>query len=180
MILTLLFACSGEPTDAKAPAVTGPVSAVSAALIGQTWQVRLAPDASRAAFEGQASWTAYFQGRRVDALTAVASENNPAGLARMHAELAGMYDEAAFLAANSVVQVYGVDAQPTDPVEVQYLLGEAGVVLGHAAVLRALGLVLVGVFRGWFVPRVPIPNKINHGLHRKARKRSRMRWFLST
>lgn len=139
MILTLLFACSGEPKDAKAPAVAAPVGAVSESLIGQTWQVRLASDAARAGFEGRASWTAYFQGHRKDALAAMASENDPVGLARMHAEFAAMYDEAALLAAQSVVQVYGVDAQPTDPLEVQFLLGEAGVILADPALRARFG-----------------------------------------
>lgn len=139
MILTLLFACSGEPTDATAPAATAPASAVSAAMLAQTWQVRLAPDAARAGFEGRASWTAYFEGHRAQALQAMASEDDPVGLARMHAEFAAMYDEAALLAARSLVQVYDVDAVPTDPIEVQYLLGEAGVIVNDPRLRAKFG-----------------------------------------
>lgn len=140
MILTLLFACSGEPNDAPVAALPAPTSAVPAALLGQTWQVRLAPDAARTAFEGRPSWTAYFQGHRVEALVAMASESDTVGLARMHAELAAMYDEAALVQARSVQQVYGVDKQPTDPIEVAYLLGQAGVVLGDDALFANFGL----------------------------------------
>lgn len=140
MIFTLLFACSGEQTGAPAPAApAATTSAVPASLLAQTWQVRLAVDSARSAFEGRPSWTAYFQGDRQAALTAMAGENDPVGLARMHAEFSAMYDEAALLAAQSVVQVYGVDAQPTDPVEVQYLLGEAGVILGDSALRAKFG-----------------------------------------
>lgn len=140
MILTLLFACSGEPNEAPVSALPAPTSAVPDALVGQTWQVRLAPDAARTAFEGRASWTAYFQGQRVEALAAMASESDPVGLARMHAELAALYDEAALVQARSVQQVYGVDKQATDPLEVAFLLGEAGVVLGDDALLANFGL----------------------------------------
>lgn len=138
MILALLLACSGAPSEAPAP-VAAPAGKVSAELIASTWQVRLAPDAARAAFEGRASWSAYFEGKRVEALTAMAAENDPAGLARMHAEFAALYQEAAVMAARSVQQVYGVDGQPTDPLEVAYLLGEAGVILGDDALMQQFG-----------------------------------------
>lgn len=138
MILTLLLACSGTPAEAPA-APAAPTSAVGPELLASTWQVRLAPDAARASFEGRASWSAYFEGKRVEALTAMAAENDPAGLARMHAELAALYQEAALVAARSVQQVYGVDGQPTDPVEVAYLLGEAGVILGDDALMARFG-----------------------------------------
>ena len=137
MLLTLILACTGGTVEA--PAKAAPAGMVSAELLASTWQVRLAPDAARSAFEGRASWTAYFEGKRRDALTAMATESNPEGLARMHAEFAAMYQEAAVMAAQSIKQVYGVDSQPTDPLEVAYLLGEAGVILDDPALMARFG-----------------------------------------
>ena len=137
MLLTLILACAGGSVEAPPPVATAGM--VSAELVASTWQVRLAPDAARSAFEGRASWTAYFEGKRKDALAAMATESDPAGLARMHAEFAAMYQEAAVMAAQSIKQVYGVDGQPTDPVEVAYLLGEAGVILDDPALMARFG-----------------------------------------
>ena len=137
MLLTLILACAGGSVEAPPPVATAGM--VSAELVASTWQVRLAPDAARSAFEGRASWTAYFEGKRKDALAAMATESDPEGLARMHAEFAAMYQEAAIMAAQSIKQVYGVDGQATDPVEVAYLLGEAGVILDDPALMARFG-----------------------------------------
>ncbi len=139
MLLLGVLACSGEPAQAPPPPLQAAKIAVSDALVAQTWQVRLAPDSARGSFEGKASWTAYFKGDRVAALQAIATENDPAGVARMHAEFAAMYEEAALMAANSVKQDYAVNGQPTDPVETAYLLGEAGVILDDAELMKNFG-----------------------------------------
>lgn len=139
MLLIALFACSGEPAQTAPPPVQAVKNAVSEALVSATWQVRLAPDQARANFEGRDSWTAYFKGDRVGALAAMATENDAAGLQRMHAELAAMYEEAAIMAAQSVKQAYGVDGQTTDPMETAYLLGQAGVILGDPELIKRFG-----------------------------------------
>lgn len=136
--LTILGACSGGTSDVST-APKSPGSAVDAALLGQTWQVRLAVDAARAPFEGRASWTAWFEGRRLDALRAFASEGDAVGLARAHAEYSAIYREAARMAANATLQVYGADAQPTDPKDTAYLLGVSGALLGDSSTRSKLG-----------------------------------------
>lgn len=99
----------------------------------------MAVDAVRAPFEGRGSWMAWFGGKRAEALSAFASESDAVGLARAHAEYAAMYRQAALLAANATMQVYGADAQPTDPAEVSYLLGVSGALLGDATLRGRLG-----------------------------------------
>lgn len=110
-----------------------------AELLAATWQVRMAVDATRAPFEGRGSWMAWFGGKRAEALSAFASESDAVGLARVHAEYAAMYRQAALLAANATIQVYGADAQPTDPAEVSYLLGVSGALMGDTTLRARLG-----------------------------------------
>lgn len=127
----LLFGCSGGEQDVATPAPAA-TSAVPAELLGTTWQVRLAVDAARAPFEGRDSWVAWFGGQRLQPVAAFTSENDPVASARAHAEYAAMYRQAALLAANATVQVYGNDLQPTDPAEAAYLVGVSGALLGNA------------------------------------------------
>ncbi|MDP2311448.1 MAG: hypothetical protein Q8P41_00970 [Pseudomonadota bacterium] len=133
-----LSACAGGSADVATPP-TKSTSAVPAALIEQTWQVRLAVDAARAPFEGRAGWMAWFQGNRAEALQAFAADADGPALARTHADYASIYRQAALLAASSTIQVYGTDAQPTDPAETSYLLGVSGALLGDATWSPKLG-----------------------------------------
>lgn len=123
------------PSDAAPP----PTSAVPAALVASTWQVRMAKTEARAPFEGRSSWVSYFGNRRDEALRAFKSENDNAGLARVHAEYAAMYRQAALLAANATMQVYGADRQPSDPAEADYLLGVSGLFTGQAEAAAKIG-----------------------------------------
>ncbi len=134
-----LPACSGPSADLQTP-LPPRVSTVSPDLVAQTWQVRLATDAARAPFENRPGWVAWFAGKRAEALQAFAAENDPLALARAHAEYAAMYRQAAMLAAHATSQVYGADAQVTDPAETSYLLGVSGALLGDQAGRSKLGL----------------------------------------
>jgi hypothetical protein len=134
----LSSACSGGAADVSTPAAST-VGAVSPELLAQTWQVRLAVDTARAPFEGRAGWVAWFQGKRLEALQGFSAEKDGAAMARVHAEYAAMYRQAALLGAHATVQVYGADAQPTDPAEVSYLLGVSGAMLADPAWRGKLG-----------------------------------------
>lgn len=134
MSLLLLFVgCSGGgEAEVKTPApVQGP--AVPAALVDQSWQVRLARDDARGAFEGRASWVAWYGGRRTEALAAFVSEGDAAALARVHADYACLYRDAALAAAAAAEEVYGKMPEPTDPVDVAALLGIGARIRGDAA-----------------------------------------------
>lgn len=131
-LLLLLAACTGGD-DAKTPTAPAAGSAVPAAIVSQTWQVRLAKDEARAPFEGRGSWTAYFQGRRAEAIQAMAGENDPDGLARMRAEYAAIYWQLARAESNALVEVYEKDRQPTDPAEAKALVAVGHLVRGEPA-----------------------------------------------
>jgi hypothetical protein len=136
--LSFFLACSGGSADVATPAAA-PSSAVPDALVAQTWQARLAADAARAPFEGRGAWVEVFSARWATALPQFASENDAQALARMHASYAAIYREAARLSANATVQVYGADAQSTDPAEASYLLGVSGALLADPAWRGKLG-----------------------------------------
>lgn len=137
----LLLACADPPGSATDVATAPPkaVSAVPAELLDSAWQVRMAVDAARAPFEGRPGWVAYFTKDRAAALQAFAEEKDAVGLARLHAEYAAMYRQAALMAAHATAQVYGADAQPTDPKETSYLLGVSAVFLGDATRRARIG-----------------------------------------
>ncbi len=138
-LVSLLAACSGGSADVATPAPAESQSAVPPELLATTWQVRLAVDSVRAPFEGRDGWIGYFQGARVAPLAAFAAEADGAALARAHAEYAALYRQAALMAAHATVQVYGADAQPTDPKETAHLLGVSGALLGDEAARGKLG-----------------------------------------
>lgn len=140
-----LGACSGggpAPTEAKT------ASAVPTTLVAQTWQVRLAAPAARAAFEGQDGWTAMFQARPRTAMTAFVQAKDLAGQARVHAEYAALYRQAALLASRAAIQVWRVDQQATDPAEVAWLVGVAGVYTEDAEARAALATPLAAAPAG--------------------------------
>ena len=124
--------CAGgdEPASSTSGASPG---AVSAALIAETWPVRMSDDATRAPFEGDAGWTALFARDYGPALDAFSAAGGGEGVARMHIELAALHEQAALLATHATRQVYGADRQDVDPVAVGYLVGAAAGIQGDCA-----------------------------------------------
>ena len=145
LIFALLAACTGD----DGPVVIAPVvtASVPPEIVAASWQVRMAKADVRAPFEGRPSWVAWYETRRPDALAALASESDPAGLARAHTEYAAIYRQSALLAANAILQVYGADIQPSDPAETAYLLGVLAVLVVVFVVRRILQMnkVIAGV-----------------------------------
>lgn len=136
----LAAGCAGGGDGALPPPEPPPsASVVPAELLAQTWQVRLAPAAARAPFEGRESWMAYLAGRRTDALVGFRSEGDTVALGRAHLEMAAAYALATQLAARATVQVYGQTPTEGDPVEVSTLLGVSGVLLGLPELRARLG-----------------------------------------
>ncbi len=145
MLTTLFFgllACGGETTEASSTAAanaSGAMGVLAPDVLGSTWQVRMAVAATRAPFEGREGWTGWFGGRRVAPLEGFVAEKDALAQARAHTEFAAAYRQAAVLAAHATVQVYGVDAQATDPAETSYLVGVSGAVLNDPAWRAKLG-----------------------------------------
>jgi len=133
LLLTLgPLGCAGEEAE-QAPvaiAVAGK-DALPAALVSAAWPSRLAVDAARAPFEAHPGWGLLFQRKTDEALVAFAAEpQQTVPLARLHADLAALYRQAALLGANATRHVYGTDRLPQDPPQVDYLLAEALILTG--------------------------------------------------
>ncbi|MSQ01117.1 MAG: hypothetical protein EXR71_04370 [Myxococcales bacterium] len=137
LILHVLTACTGD--DGSVVAAPLAPASVSPDLVAATWQVRMANATARAPFEGRQSWVAWYETRRPDALAAFASESDPTGLARAHAEYSAIYRQATLLASNAILQVYGADLQSSDPAEAAYLLGVSGVFAKRPEYAERLG-----------------------------------------
>jgi len=95
-----------------------------------TWVVHFATEADLAPV-APAGWVKLVNQRHVhQAVTAMASDDG-AGQARAHLEAAGLYEQAAMVAAHAFIEVYERTPQPTDPAGAQHLLAVSHAVLGH-------------------------------------------------
>jgi hypothetical protein len=128
MMLALFLACTGEP-DGEPESAT-PTSSVAPELLALTWQVRMADAATRAPYEQHPGWALLFTRDLDGALGAFTNPANDGGGARVHLELAALYRQAARVAAEATLQVYGEDRQDTDPADVDYLVGVSKTLLG--------------------------------------------------
>lgn len=157
--LALLALGAGCGGDAPKPAEQAAGTAIPAALVEKTWQARMADATARAPFESHPGWGAFFQHNYDQALPAFAADpGDGVALARAHLEHAALYRQAARLAASALATVYGVDRQPEDPAEVDYLVGASRALLGDVAgAKQALGALPAGTsvaggaaaWRGW-------------------------------
>ena len=119
MMLAVLLACVSAPErepESKSPSV-------SAELVAGTWQVRMSDATARAPYEQHPGWARLFTRDLDGALRAFDEQRDDQGRARVHLELAALYRQAARLAAEATLQVYGADRQETDPPDVDYLVG---------------------------------------------------------
>jgi len=133
LIALVLAGCEGSPEPAVEAA---PVAAAvfPGGLVEAAWPVRMAVDAARAPYEGHPGWGQLFMRQHPEALASFLAEPQlKAGAARIHADHAALYRQAALLAAQATRHVYGGDRLPEDPAPVDYLLGEAMAVLGDCA-----------------------------------------------
>ena len=159
---TLWVGCSGSEESAGSPEAAAPeVSAVPAALLATSWQVRMVDATTRGPFEQHPGWSLLFQRDSPGALAAFSGEAGDArGLARVHLTYSALYRQALLLAAHATEQVYGADRQEVDPAEVDYLLGlswaltgdceKAGVALGALpSGLATPEPKLVAGWKGW-------------------------------
>jgi hypothetical protein len=125
--LTLLMACGGggDPSEA-----TAAQALVPEALISSSWQMQVATPDALNKFASMPSWQAYFER---DYGTALVAFGNSEGGARVHAELAGLYRQAALIQARAIEETYGEgQLREGDPIEVGYLLGVAKWIEGDA------------------------------------------------
>jgi hypothetical protein len=127
MLVGLLVACTSEPQEREPESGS---TSMSAELVASTWQVRMADAAARAPYEQRPGWALIFQRDFDGALRAFEEGSDIDGQARAHLELAALYRQASRVAAEATLQVYGVDRQPTDPADVEYLVEVSRNLLG--------------------------------------------------
>ena len=120
MMLAVLLACTSGPPEREPESAS---TSVSAELLASTWQVRMSDATTRAPYEQHPGWALLFQRDFEGALRAFDEQRDDGGLARAHLELAALFRQAARLAAEATLQVYGEDRQETDPSDVDYLVG---------------------------------------------------------
>lgn len=129
-------ACTGGGDSPPAETSSSP-QVLPAELLAATWPVRMAEDAARAPFEAHAGWAQLFQRDHGQALAAFAADpGDGRGLARVHAELAAFYRQAALVGARSARNTWGEARAAEDPAEVDYLVGVAAAFEGEAEVAR--------------------------------------------
>lgn len=119
------------PTNGESNAV------VPAALLAESWQVRMSRDEARAPFEAQPGWALLFQREPAQALAAFAASQDKPGMARVHVEMAAFYRQAALLAASAAFHTFGDARAEEDPAEVDYLLAVQAAFRGQAEPARA-------------------------------------------
>jgi hypothetical protein len=118
MMLAVLLACTSEPAHEREPTV----SAIAPELVARTWQVQMSDASARAPHEAHRGWALLFERDLEGALRAFQDPPDQVGQTRAHLELAALYRQAARVAAEATLQVYGDDRQPTDPADVEHLV----------------------------------------------------------
>jgi len=123
--VVLMVSCSGSPKQESRADVQ---NAVSSTLLSSTWQAQVAVPG--ALDERESLWMDYYNWSYDAAIDGLGAQSAEA-LARFHAELSGLYRQAALLQAHAILETYGPDQiRKTDPDEVQYLVGVAHWILG--------------------------------------------------
>jgi hypothetical protein len=99
-------------------------------LLQSSWQVQVASPEVMGNLAAKSEWKSYFNHDYAESLQAFSSGD---GAARIHAELAGLYRQAAMIQAHAIQETYGPDQiREGDPQEVAYLLGVANWIAGDS------------------------------------------------
>jgi hypothetical protein len=110
---------------------------VSSSAVASTWMVQVAPGPKLAPLVQHSGWQAYHERDYAGAMAAFGDPGVPT--ARVHAELAALYRMTSLAQARALLQTYGGDQRREgDPLEVDYLLGVAHVIVGDFEAARGL------------------------------------------
>ena len=118
-----------EPAEPAGPA-TG-AAAIPEAMLDETWAVHFS-SAGKGQLESQSAWVTVLIKRMYPEAAKMASTSGMDALnvARFHTDAAAVYRQAALLSAHAILQVYGEDPRPTDPVGAAHLLTVSHAILG--------------------------------------------------
>jgi hypothetical protein len=140
---SLSAACSGGAGDVR-PNVTPPGGDLPVALVEQSWPVQLARATDRQTYEQEPGWASLLVKRDYRSATQELGAGDGLAAARGHVEAAGLYRQAALVAAFAFIQTYGETAQDTDPLGTAHLLTVSYAITGDLAAARAQSLRLDG------------------------------------
>lgn len=129
-------ACSGGSGDVKA--VVGTAGAdLPEAMVERTWPVELATSAAQdALLAGNDGWVTLVMNRNYKHAVKQLGTSGGLPAARAHAEIAGLYRNAALVSANSLIETYGETPQETDPLGTAHLLAVSYALNGDLAKAR--------------------------------------------
>ncbi len=134
-LMAALAACSGDdPSPAPADVLVGVPTGEELAA---TWPVQMSDDATRAPFEANRGWVRLVSQRDLKTATGMLARDGGMGLARVHADAAAMYRQAALLMANALVETYGKTGVKTDPAGTAHLLAVSYAMQGDLDAARA-------------------------------------------
>ena len=139
VLVALLFSvgCSDGNSDESDRSSAAKVVAPPE-LVASSWPVQMSDSARRAPFEQHAGWGAMFKRDLPSALAAFqADPGDGRGLSRVHADLAAVYRQAAWMGAQATRHIYGADRHPTDPLVADYFLGVSLGIAGQCSEAQA-------------------------------------------
>ena len=120
-------ACSGTSETPESTEVDATPSMVNADLLALSWPMVMTDDALLGAYAGQPAWLALVNNGDIRRATEGMASAGGLSAARMHAEAAAMYKQAALLSATAAFETYGESPRETDALGARHL-----VVLGKA------------------------------------------------
>lgn len=136
-LLLGLSACTGGP-EPEAPVQTpGPVAvALPQGALDSTWMLQIAAEGAQDTLMSKGPWKAIFDRDYTQAIPAAEGDLQ----ARLHAEAAVIYRQAALLQAQSISESFSpAQGRDSDPVQVSYYYELSQVILGQGGTIAALG-----------------------------------------
>lgn len=125
------MACGTAPVSDPGATAIDEVQTVPAERLDETWVVQVATEPELAPFATQPGWVSLVMKRDLKAAVRELGVDGGLPAARAHTEAAALFRQAARVSAHSLVQVYGVTPQPTDPIEAAHLVGVGLVIRGE-------------------------------------------------
>ncbi|MBX2799174.1 MAG: hypothetical protein KTR31_15985 [Myxococcales bacterium] len=155
MAFAMVIACTTSTPDVP---TTPDVEAFGLPLerLDETWVVQLATEEALNPFATEPGWVSSVMKRDLGEAVKIMGRLGGLPAARAHADAAAQYRQAALIAANSLVEVYGKTPQPTDPVGAQHLVAVGHVLRGELPEARRAAEQLSAVERdptdAWHAP----------------------------
>lgn len=132
----LLLALSGCGVDAPPEVTTSGEHAIIAdrwldpELVAASWPVSVATDEALGPYVAQPGWAKLVMERDLRGAVEAFGPDGGVGAARAHLEASSLYEQAAAVAAWSLIGTYGADPADTDPTGVSHLLTASWAMVG--------------------------------------------------